>query len=112
MNTKRDNTIVVDLNKVQWAKFYYRNQHGQTKGRTSPLFPTVRLVPIEPAALAHFHPDYPDETEYQRAKRLGILDIWNPELCLKLHSSGYLIYTGDKAITLWKTWSAKIFGKK
>lgn len=107
----KNNRIVVDLSKVQWSHFYYRNQHGQVT-QLLPKSKTVYGAELVVGELAFYHPDYPFETTSMRALRLGIVDNWIPELKLKLTASEYLIYTGDKAVAIHKEWSARIFGKK
>lgn len=111
MNLRRDNRIVVDLNKCQFARFYYRNQHGQTSN-TKPLDPTYEgrcSLDLEDNE-ALFHPDYPSETLLQRFKRRGVRpDVWTPEVLFKLSANHCLIYTGKKAVSLWAAWREKIF---
>jgi hypothetical protein len=108
---KRDNNIVVDLEKCQWAKLVYRNQYGQTR-KDVPTWASVRNETLRLYELAYPHPEYPKETELERAERLGLVDEWTPELTLKLTANEYLVYVGDKALSIWKTWNAKIFGSK
>jgi hypothetical protein len=107
---RKDNKIVVDLNKVQWARFYYRNQYGQTKDRL-PTYYSVRLAIVNDHERVLWHPDRPIESTFDAAKRLDILDIWQPEITLKLTANEYLIYTGAKAISINECWNAKVFGK-
>ena len=45
--SKKDNRIIVDLNKCQYARFFYRNQHGNTIN-TIPSKHTVRGCEFEP----------------------------------------------------------------
>lgn len=113
MKTKKDNRIVVDLSKCQWARFYYRNQFGQTRNTLpySAIF-TVSGIEHHNDEKAFWHPDFKDEKLLVRAKRLGILDIWTPELYLKLTANAGLIYTGDKAVSMWEAWKARIFKKE
>lgn len=107
----RNNRIIVDLNKVQYAHFYYTNQYGISVNR-EPNYPTVRSQSIAPDDFALFHPDWPKETILRRAMRLGLLDVWTPTLYLKLQANSCLIYTGDKAISIYNAWKEKVFGKK
>ena len=113
MKSKRDNRIVLDLNKVQWGRFYYRNQHGQTRNTLpEPYTITIHGDVINEDEPVHFHPEYPDETALDRAKRLGILDWWTPEVYFKVAANAAVIYTGDKAVSMNKAWREKIFGDK
>ena len=110
----KDNRIVVDLNKVQYARFYYRNQYNQTIDKLikdSKSF-TIRLTRYDKDELAMAHNDHPLETCYQRAKRLGQVDVWTPEIKLQLQANHSLIYTGAKAKSLWDAWCKRQFKKK
>ena len=107
---RQNNRIVCDLNKVQWAEFSYVNQHGH-KTFFKPIHQHVYGVAYYDNELAFYHADYPGETVIQRATRLGILDVWTPQIILKFSANETLIYTGDKAISIHKTWCAKIYGK-
>jgi len=113
MKSQRDNRIIVDLRKVQYARFYYRNQHSDTRD-IKPSTITYYNISIDELAStqALFHPDNPDESLLDRYRRRGhFCDNWVPELLLKLTANCCLIYTGDKAVALHKEWNAKIFGK-
>lgn len=105
----KNNRIVVDLSKVQWAAFYYRNQSGQLSAKL-PAF-SVHGRHIDKDEMAFYHPTYPVETMRARAIRLGIKDVWTPELKLKLTASEFLIYTGEKAKSIYKEFCAKQFKK-
>lgn len=107
---KQNNRIVCDLNKVQWAEFSYINQHGH-KTFFKPVRYSVYGVTYDKDELALYHADYPKETVIQRATRLGILDVWTPQIILKFSANETLVYTGEKAISIHKTWCAKIYGK-
>jgi len=110
MKTKRDNKIILNLNSCQWARFYYRNQHGDTRDTLpAPAYMSVRGSVIFKTASAYPHPDYPAETMYERAKRLGLLEQWTPEVFFKVTANAGVIFTGDKAMSMWKAWNAKIF---
>jgi hypothetical protein len=106
------NNIVVDLNKVQYAKLYYRNNKGCCVKEPLPDFCSsangIMFVDDTPAL---HHPDYMRETCFDRAKRLGVLDYWEPIIFLQLGSNHGLSFSGDKALSLWKAWNAKIFSQ-
>lgn len=107
---RRNNRIVCDLNKVQWALFKYQNQYGNETDK----FPTEITVfgrVVSPIEKALPHHDYPHELMIERALRLEINDIWTPKLTLKFSANETLIYTGDKAKDIYKVWCAKIYGK-
>lgn len=97
----------VDFNKVQWADFWYVQQEGITS-RTQPTGHTVRGV--SPDGWAAYHPDYPGETMLDRARRLGILDIWTPRCKLTINANKSLHYHGTAAVNIWKAYNAHIYG--
>ena len=103
----KDNRIVVDLSKVQWARFGYRNQHGNWRD-VLPLSPTAYNQPFKQNDRV-FGEEESSMIDYAIANKL--LDIWIPELRLKVTANTWLTYTGDKAISLWKAFRAKQFNK-
>jgi hypothetical protein len=110
---KRDNRIVVDLNKVQWARYYYTNQHGESRNHDPRSYTSYYGKIYSDTELAAFLPQYPGETMLERYKRRGIdADVWVPMLCLKVTANTTLIYTGEKATALWKAWGERIFNNK
>lgn len=105
-----NNRLIVDLSKVQYANFYYTNQYG-VRRVVRPTTATVRGEYINDKGFALFHPDYPKETCIDRAVRLGIVDRWIPTCLLKLQANCCLIYTGDKAISIYKAFCERQFNK-
>lgn len=106
-----NNKIIVDLNKVQYASFGWRNQHGQwssTKRLHSALGRDYN--PDEPAFNAVS--GLPAEMMEERAKRLKLKDIWTPEVKLQLQANHRLVYTGEKAQSIWREWNRRQFKKK
>lgn len=106
---KHSNKIVVNLNKVSHARLQWvANNYGMRLTREikpenetingRQIFPWEKIWKTKESAL-HY------------AKRRGLLDVWYPELELQLSNNHSLIYTGDKALSLWEAWCAKIFGK-
>lgn len=106
------NNILVDLKKVQWAKFFWENQDGAKKQGDHKPVPSVHCIMVSDILPAYHHYNFPRETELQRAKRLGILDVWYPVLILELSANHRLRYTGKKAKQLWKVWKAKIYANR
>ncbi len=103
MKTKQDNRIVVDLCKVQWARFYYRNQYGN-KRDTLPILTELEFS-IRNATFNRI-----EEPElYAQAMRKVAIDIWEPRVYLKLTANAALIYCGDKALSIWKKWQEMQF---
>lgn len=107
---RTSNRTVVDLGKVQYASFFWCNQYG-IQFYIKPKGPTVRgeLVGNE---MAHYHTDYPGETMLERAKRLDILDRWRSVCLLQLTANHRIMYTGNKAKSIWKEWNKRIFNRK
>jgi len=108
---KEDNKIIVDLEKCVWVNLVWRNQYGNTSP-ARPHYKSVRGEIISGINLAYFHPEYPGETELERVERLGLLDVWTPELTLKLQASEYLVYVGDKALKLYDAWNASYSARR
>lgn len=73
---------------------------------------TVRLQYVSHESRAMYHPDYLDETEHQRAVRLGLLDVWQSVCSFQLTANHSITYTGKKAHVMWKAWNERIFNKK
>ena len=110
IDMKKDNKIIVDLNKVQHARLYYENQFGDKVEKA--LEHSSRGVQYNPMALAfNLTSDMILETLEHRAVRLKIKDIWTPVCRLKLTANECLEYTGDKAISIYKEWCKRIFKK-
>ncbi len=106
LNNKR----VCDLNKVQFADFYYRNQYDNTSKIA--LKHSHRGVPYAPDENAvNWNTAQSVESMEERAVRLRIKDIWTPEVRLTFASNHPIIYTGDKAKSIWKEWNRRIFKK-
>jgi len=102
-----NNRIVCDLNKVQWARFFYRNQYGNIVN-VKPTKPTVRALEFDPDEM-HINGI---ETLISNAKRFNLLDHWTPEVKFQLTANHSLTYTGKKAVSLWKEWNRRMFNKK
>lgn len=107
---RNNNRIVVDLGKVAYARFMWvTHSFGITHRRHErPTQPTVNGCEFETSALRY---DSKMETMLDYAKRREILDTWEPELVFQLSNSHSLVYTNKKALSLWKVWLAKQFGK-
>lgn len=105
-----DNRAVCNLNKVNYARFFYRNQWKQVRP-TLPKWPTARCEKLE-GNFVKVSPDDPLETAEQAARRLGILDVWKPVCVLQFSSTHAIEYTGDKAKSIWKEYCRRIFKQK
>lgn len=102
-----DNRIIVDLNKVQFAKFYYKNQFGNT----------LDLKPTYPTSMGlEYKPDnkhcYMDLTMEEYAVRFKLKDKWVPHVYLQLSANHKLVYSGPKAQSIYKEWNKRIFNKR
>ena len=104
------NRVVIDLAKVQHARFFWKNQDGLTVNRRPP-YPSVRGLHID-ESIAGYHPDYPGETMRERAFRLGVIDEWKAQCEFTFAANHNVVYVGQKAISMWDAWNARIFGKK
>lgn len=109
---KQNNKILVDLNKVSYAQLLYvADSFGVRHTRhKEPHEYTVNGMEFDTLAIRS--PLVSNETMIQYARRRNFLDYWYPELTLQLSNNHSLVYTGDKALDLWKVWQSKIFGKK
>jgi hypothetical protein len=104
-----NNKIVVDLNKVQWMSLYYKNQWEDYSQR-KPKKITTRGRPINPEEKALMK-DMSLISAIEYAKQLGIIDTWTPYCKLQLSANHSLVYSGEKAISIWKEWNKRIFNK-
>lgn len=112
MPTHTNNRIVFDINKVAYAWLYWRNQHGETL-RYMPTVHTAHCSEIPVNAYAYpMLNEYPKETAFERAKRLGVLDVWHPVVKLRMSAADVLEFSGDKARSIWSAWNEKQFNKK
>lgn len=102
----KNNRIVVDLNKVQYALFGYRNQHGNWS--STKIAYSVRGVPYDPQEKCFWTNLSMDEY----ATIHNLKDYWQPELKLKVIANCMLIYTGDKAVSIYKEWCSRLFKRK
>lgn len=111
MHRPSHNRRVVNLNKVQWCKFFYEQQDG-IRSNTLPMYKSVHGLRIFESAPALWHVDYQNETVLARATRLNLLDIWEPVCIVQLTANHQLHYVGKKALAIWKAWQSKIYGTK
>ena len=109
-NPTVDNRCVVDLNKVQAARFGYRSSCGCYWRDTLPSGATNHNVPISSDLLAY--PPWEGKTMLQAAVERGLCDKWIPFLTLELTANRHKHFTGEKAKSLWKEWNRRIFKKK
>jgi len=108
---KQNNRIVFNFSKVMYGKFRYRNQWDQLTP-VKPVKPTVYGHTVSDLDFAPEVAGWPKETMLDRAKRRKLLDVWTPECVLQLSANHSLLYTGDKAVAIWKEWCRLQFKKK
>jgi hypothetical protein len=107
----RNNSVVLDLRKVQWGVLDWQNQDGLIR-KTCPTHKTVNGAEFEPSAPAGKLDAYPGETMLERAIRLDLLDVWKPVVTFQLAANHNVIYHGKKALSMWRVWQSRIFGKR
>lgn len=101
----KDNRIVIDLNKVQYCKFYYKNQWGHER----PLKPkfSVHGIVKDPTDKA-----FGGGTLLEMSERLGVKDVWTPHVRFQLTANHSVTYSGEKAKSLYKEFNRRIFKTK
>lgn len=104
-----NNFAAVDLRKVQWATLHYVNQHGQ-KQRHKPVYGSYTVYGDFVNATDKVFGT--SETMLDYAKRKGLLDVWTPVCTLHITANRKLRYVGNKALSMWAAWEARIFGGK
>ncbi len=112
---KQDNRIVVDLRKVQWARFCYVNQYGQIVN-VLPAEMTYRLRTFTKTGYMlqtgrEIIANKPKVSEHDWIVSKGYQDKWTATLTLKLTANESLVYTGTKAKSIWKEWNRRQFTK-
>jgi hypothetical protein len=109
---KKHNKVVVNLNKVAHAELLWvTDNNGVRFERHAPLRPYVFSI----NGTMYSEKEFVFGTTtllFDFAKTKGSIDIWYPELTLTFTKYHKLVYTGDKALSIWKEWCAKIFGGK
>jgi len=103
---KNNNRTVVNLRAVQFADFYYKS--GVYKRHTKPKFPTVNNTEILPGQKCFATGD----DLLTVAKRRNLLDVWIPVCRLQLSANHSLLYTGKKAVSIYKEFSRRQFSKQ
>jgi len=98
-------SLVLDLTKCQWATLYWKSKSGYTCP-VKPLEPTVHGMMFNPYD-KHISGVY--LLDYAIANKL--IDIWYPVCTFQLSANHTVTYTGDKAISMYDTWKAKIFSQ-
>jgi len=103
------NRTVLDLSKVQWATFYYKNQYGQCS-ELKPIAPTVRGQALSETEYAFGVEPRTLLVDY--AKQRSLLDKWTAVIKFQLTANHTAVFTGEKAVALRKAWNERIFNKR
>lgn len=98
----------IDLRKVVYCSLFWENQYGNICLH-KPKGESVHGIRFDPGSYAHFHHDYPSETNYERALRLDLLDCWTPIIVCNFTASRRVKYRGKRALNLWAKWNERIF---
>ena len=103
---KTNNHCVVDLNKCQWAEFYYRNQWNDVL-RLKPKEPTMQGAEVKDEM--HFNGK---QTMLEFATEKNLVDVWIPECKVTVTANKTLVYIGKKAESIWREWNRRIFKRE
>lgn len=108
----KNNKVVFDLNKAQFAWQSWVTMDGNYKRKFEPEGVTVFGQGIDEDAIAYpYFSEYPNETLVQRAHRYMIVDRWIPCVTFCFAANNQLTFTGDKAERLWDAWTALQFNR-
>lgn len=110
----KNNRIVVDLSKCQYAWKSWVTTCGNYKRSYKPTQPTVHGCEFDcdaPAFMSGLNGESPC-TMLDTAISKHLLDTWIPCVTFQVTANHRLTYTGEKAESLWKAWNEKIFNKK
>lgn len=99
-------SLVIDLTKCQWATLCYMTKDNYTS-TCCPTWPTVHGKSFN-MGTKHFSEDC---TLLEYAIKNKLIDIWFPICTFQLSANHTVTYTGDKAITMYDAWKAKIFSQ-
>lgn len=100
------------MKKVQWATYHWINGKGDERPY-KPSLPTVNNEPISAKALAWpYDLAFPGELAVEKAKRLGILDVWKPVCRLHITANRTLTFVGERATRMWRAYNEYIYNKK
>ena len=101
-----------NLHKVSHVFTWWDNGRG-VQCKKEPQHPSANGMPIQSIhSLAMWHPLFPDETELERAIRLGILDTWYFVCELIMNNGHKLVYKGEAAVKIYDSYKGIVFSKK
>jgi len=103
--------LTIDLNAVSHMRFFYRQQEGIE--RRTKLLQSVHgenLKDKDDFAFPYLM-EYPGETRIERARRMGILDIWTAVCVYQFRNNHSIEFTGQQAIKKRNAYNYHIYGK-
>lgn len=100
------------FSKVAFIHLFWQTENGTHQRPSKPKTLTVHGDAIHSDELAPYIPGYELETILERARRLDIVDKWIPWIRINFTANRTLQFSGDKAVSIWKAWSKRIFAKK
>jgi len=112
MNLRTNNHAILDLGKVAYANFYYTTVKGYTT-RLKPAKPTVHGCAFDPEAKVFGMGESKGGiTMMDYALLNDLLDRWIPTVRFQLSNSHVIVYTGEKAVSMYEAWKSRIFKKE
>jgi hypothetical protein len=104
--------LVIDLNSVSHAEFFYVQQDSITV-RHKPKGYSVHGIAFLPDEYAWpFDHKYALETKLERAVRLEVLDIWQPVCVYQFRNNHSKTFKGETAKKRWRQYNEHIFNRK
>lgn len=93
---------LVGFHEIISSRLTFTNQDETITVYHIPTVPTVRGKAVSLIEYAPAVGPYPRESLYSRAKRRGLLDVWQPHLRLELQHGRVITFTGNKANDLFE----------
>ncbi len=103
-------STLLNLRHVTHTFTWWDNGRG-VQCKKIPPTPTANGCLIVPNFRAYPHPLFPNETELERAKRLGILDQWTFVVEFILHKGHKLTFKGEKAQELYNIYKGVVYNR-
>ena len=107
--------LTIDLNSVSHAEFFYVQQDG-LKIKTLSMIPqgcSAHGSIFNGAEYAWpYDIKYPSETKCERARRLGVLDVWQPVCVYQFRNNHSKTFKGTTAKKRWAQYNEHIFNRK
>lgn len=103
---------VFDWRKVSYVRFWWEDEEGNRRDK-QPKGPTLHGRDVDPQERLHPRPGEtqgPLLVEFARERKA--LGHWTAKAKLQMSGSHALRFSGEKAVSLWSAWNARIFGGK